>query len=95
MQDRIERAIVIRAPLNRVWTPVTEPGWWISDEDGDRAAQTRPRQGVLELIQAPGLGRFAESWSTASPWASWRTPIRRGCSYGPRKSRMTAANSGW
>ena len=29
MSDRIERSVVIEAPLDRVWDLVTEPGWWV------------------------------------------------------------------
>jgi len=29
MDDRIERDIVINAPLDRVWELVSEPGWWV------------------------------------------------------------------
>lgn len=57
--DRIEREIVIRAPLDRVWPLVAEPGWWIGENDGDRSGQTRTRQGRLEIIADPRLGRFA------------------------------------
>lgn len=30
--DRIERDIVINAPVQRVWELVSEPGWYINDE---------------------------------------------------------------
>ena len=31
--DRIEREILIEAPVERVWTLVTEPGWWVGSGD--------------------------------------------------------------
>ena len=30
--DRIEREITIDAPVDRVWTLVSEPGWYINDK---------------------------------------------------------------
>lgn len=30
--DRIEREILIAAPMERVWPLVAEPGWWVTDE---------------------------------------------------------------
>jgi len=29
--DRIERSIAIAAPVERVWSIVSEPGWWINE----------------------------------------------------------------
>jgi uncharacterized protein YndB with AHSA1/START domain len=56
--DRIEREILIRAPVERVWELVAEPGWWIGDADGDRTGQVRSRQGASEVIEDPRHGRF-------------------------------------
>jgi uncharacterized protein YndB with AHSA1/START domain len=78
--DRIEREIHIRAPVARVWELVSEPGWWISDADGDRSGQTRRREDGLEVVDDPRHGRFpiqvvalqpphraAFRWAFASP----------------------------
>lgn len=54
--DRIEREIVIDAPLGRVWGLVSEPGWWIGD--GDRSGQTIIREGDLVIVEYPPYGRF-------------------------------------
>jgi uncharacterized protein YndB with AHSA1/START domain len=56
VQDKIEREIVIEAPLERVWTLVSEPGWWIGD--GDRSGQRRWKEGDLDIIEDPRYGRF-------------------------------------
>ncbi|GAB3508866.1 SRPBCC domain-containing protein [Amycolatopsis cihanbeyliensis] len=77
--DRIEREILIDAPVERVWSLVTEPGWWISDA-GDRAGRRRWREGDLEVVEDPRYGRFpvrlerteprqyvAYRWSSAFP----------------------------
>ena len=55
--DRIEREILIRAPLDRVWPLVAQPGWWISDGDGDRSGQVRSRDGAHEVLEDPRSGR--------------------------------------
>lgn len=55
-QDKIEREIVINAPVERVWDLVSEPGWWIGD--GDRSAQRRWKEGDLDVIEDPKYGRF-------------------------------------
>ena len=56
VEDKIEREIVINAPLDRVWALVSEPGWWIGD--GDRSGQRRWKEGDLDIIEDPRYGRF-------------------------------------
>lgn len=56
VQDKIEREIVINAPVQRVWELVSEPGWWIGD--GDRSAQRRWKEGDIDIIEDPKYGRF-------------------------------------
>jgi uncharacterized protein YndB with AHSA1/START domain len=55
-EDRIEREILIEAPLERVWDLVSEPGWWIGD--GDRSSQTITREGDLVIVEDPRYGRY-------------------------------------
>lgn len=44
-QDAIERSIDIDAPAERVWTLVSEPGWWIN-EGAYRPHEIEHRDGV-------------------------------------------------
>jgi uncharacterized protein YndB with AHSA1/START domain len=37
-EDRIERETLIAASLERVWSLVTDPGFWVSDEPGPPGA---------------------------------------------------------
>jgi uncharacterized protein YndB with AHSA1/START domain len=55
--DRIEREILINAPVERVWKLVSEPGWWIGD--GDRSNQTVTRRADVVIVEDPRYGRFA------------------------------------
>jgi uncharacterized protein YndB with AHSA1/START domain len=55
--DRIEREILINAPIERAWRLVSEPGWWIGD--GDRSNQTVTRTGDVVIVEDPRYGRFA------------------------------------
>lgn len=54
--DRIEREILIDAPVEGVWRLVSEPGWWIGD--GDRSGQIVTREGDLVVVDYPPYGRF-------------------------------------
>jgi len=54
--DRIEREILIDAPIERVWSLVSEPGWWIGD--GDRSGQVVTREGDLIVVDDPRYGRY-------------------------------------
>src|SRR6266536_2726368 len=54
--DRIEREILVDAPIERVWRLVSEPGWWIGD--GDRSAQDISRDGDLVTVDDPRYGRY-------------------------------------
>lgn len=71
--DRIEREIVIEAPIERVWRLVSEPGWWIGD--GDRSRQVVTRQGDLVVVEYAPYGRFPVlPVSTDAPhYVSFRT----------------------
>ncbi|KOU57313.1 polyketide cyclase [Streptomyces sp. WM4235] len=37
-EDRIEREILIEAPVERVWSLVADPGFWVSDTAGPTGA---------------------------------------------------------
>jgi len=54
--DRIEREILIEAPIERVWALVSEPGWWVGD--GDPSHRTISRQGDVVMVDYPPYGRF-------------------------------------
>lgn len=54
MTDRIEREIRIDAPMERVFSLVSEPGWWI--EDGPQRTVTR--EGDVTVVELPQHGRF-------------------------------------
>ncbi len=48
--DQIERDTVIRAPMERVWSFVSRPGFWVADEAGLPDREARPG----ELLTARG-----------------------------------------
>lgn len=54
--DRIEREILIDAPIEVVWRLVSEPGWWIGD--GDRSDQVITHEGDLVVVDDPRYGRW-------------------------------------
>ena len=54
--DRIEREILIDAPIEQVWRLVSEPGWWIGD--GDPSKRVVSREGDLVVVDYPPYGRF-------------------------------------
>lgn len=55
--DRIEREVVINAPLERVWEFVKVPGWWVG-EGYDVNGSTRRREGDIDVLEDPRYGRF-------------------------------------
>lgn len=45
LPDRIENVVEIQAPLDRVWTLVSAPGWWLGDgPDGIQAPPAATRE---------------------------------------------------
>lgn len=54
--DRIERAIDIDAPAERVWALVTRPGWFIND--GAVIDHTVDRDGDVDIVRDPVHGDF-------------------------------------
>lgn len=55
MADRIERTILIHAPLDRVWDLVTEPGWWVPT---DLPAPLDRTPGAITVRESQKWGRF-------------------------------------
>ena len=70
--DRIEREILIDAPIERVWRLVSEPGWWIGD--GDPSHRVLTREGDLVVVDYSPHGRFPVLPISAHPphYASYR-----------------------
>jgi uncharacterized protein YndB with AHSA1/START domain len=64
-EDRIERDTLIAAPLERVWSLVAEPGFWVSQEasiwGGDEAglAGVEASEGASMMAKNPNLGEVA------------------------------------
>ena len=54
--DRIERDITIDAPVERVWTLVSEPGWYINDNTWTE--HRLERDGDLTTVHDPVHGAF-------------------------------------
>jgi uncharacterized protein YndB with AHSA1/START domain len=55
-QDRIESETLIAAPLERVWTLVAQPGFWVADEAS--LPGTVAREGESMLAKNPEYGEF-------------------------------------
>ncbi|MFD3332746.1 SRPBCC domain-containing protein [Streptomyces sp. NPDC058700] len=55
-EDRIERETLIDAPLERVWTLVAQPGFWVADEAS--VAGTVAREGESMLARNSVHGDF-------------------------------------
>jgi len=55
--DRIERAVEIDAPAERVWALVSEPGWWINGGEALREHRLEERDGLV-LVHDEEHGLF-------------------------------------
>ncbi|MEY9964818.1 uncharacterized protein YndB with AHSA1/START domain [Streptacidiphilus sp. MAP12-16] len=55
-EDRIERETLIEAPLERVWSLVAEPGFWVADKSS--LPGTVATEGALLLAKNPEYGDF-------------------------------------
>ncbi|GAA0376515.1 SRPBCC family protein [Microbispora corallina] len=53
-EDRIEREILIAASLERVWSLVAEPGFWVAEQAS--VAGTVAREGATLVAHNPNLG---------------------------------------
>lgn len=55
-EDRIERETLIAAPLERVWSLVAQPGFWVADEASLRG--TVAREGESMVVKSAEYGEF-------------------------------------
>ncbi|WP_214318224.1 SRPBCC domain-containing protein [Nonomuraea sediminis] len=55
-EDRIERDTLIEAPLERVWSMVAEPGFWVAEEGS--VAGTVAREGETMVAKNSRYGDF-------------------------------------
>ncbi|MDF2709439.1 MAG: polyketide cyclase [Nonomuraea muscovyensis] len=55
-EDRIERETLIAASLERVWSLVAEPGFWVTDEAGVSGAVAE--EGALMVVKNAQHGDF-------------------------------------
>ena len=63
--DRIEKQIDINAPAGRVWTLISEPGWFIYNEEiADHRIET---SGDVSIIHDPKHGSYAFRTVTLDP----------------------------
>ncbi|WP_433438327.1 SRPBCC domain-containing protein [Nonomuraea sp. CA-141351] len=74
-EDRIERETLIAAPLERVWSLVATPGFWVADEA--TVAGTVAEEGASLVAQNPNLGEVSVRVEKVEPptyvayrWAS-------------------------
>jgi uncharacterized protein YndB with AHSA1/START domain len=73
--DRIERETLIEASLERVWSLVATPGFWVAEEAS--VAGTVAREGVCLVARNPNLGEVSVRVERVEPptyvayrWAS-------------------------
>lgn len=76
-QDRIERETLIAAPLERVWSLVAEPGFWVADKGAVSATGAVARAGETTVVNNTQYGPFPVRVETVQPptylayrWAS-------------------------
>lgn len=58
VKDSIERDITIDAPLQKVWTLVSEPGWWINGGNIVPHKIEHKEQGKV-VVEDPDCGQFS------------------------------------
>ena len=82
-EDRIERETLIEAPLERVWSLVAQPGFWVADEatlpgtvarEGESLVAKNAEYGEfpvrVEKVEPPTY--LAYRWASAFPGAELR-----------------------
>ncbi|MDJ0380323.1 SRPBCC domain-containing protein [Streptomyces sp. G-G2] len=58
-ENRIERETLIEASLERVWSLVARPGFWVADEEGLTAIGTgTAEEGEVSLVRNAEYGEF-------------------------------------
>jgi hypothetical protein len=74
MEDRIEHQIAVRATLDRVWSIVTRPGWWLPGSAAEparaagRAAVPWGRERkpwVIDVVRVDPQGYVSFRWASA------------------------------
>ncbi len=55
--DRIERSIDIDASVEKVWSLITRPGWWINEGEVDADPEMH-REGDYDVVVHPKHGTF-------------------------------------
>lgn len=74
--DRIEREVLIDAPVDRVWPLVTEPGWWVGTDtrvapmaEGETTVKHQPEYGDFPVRVETVRPReyVAYRWASAFP----------------------------
>ncbi|NYT96213.1 SRPBCC domain-containing protein [Salinispora sp. H7-4] len=109
-EDRIEREILISAPMERVWSLVAEPGFWVADEatttgtvakEGESMTARNPEYGDfpirVEKVQRPTY--VAYRWASAFPGEDLRednsTLVEFTLSAEGDKTRLRVVESGF
>lgn len=109
-EDRIERETLIAASLDRVWSLVTQPGFWVADKAS--LPGTMAEEGETMLAKNPEYGDFpvrvekvdpqtyvAYRWASAFPGEELRadnsTLVEFTLSTEGDKTRLTVVESGF
>jgi uncharacterized protein YndB with AHSA1/START domain len=105
---KIERDILINAPLDRVWSMVSQPGWWVGADHptveptvGETYLASDPTEGTfptrVEKIDAPRYiaFRWASAFPGATPDDTNSTLIEMTLSTEGDRVRLTVVESGF
>src|SRR5215510_10714904 len=75
-EDRIERDTLIAAPIERVWSLVAQPGFWVNDQapaaavpEGQSVVVNHPEYGdfPVEVVKVESPTYLAYRWASAFP----------------------------
>lgn len=107
-QDRIERDTLIDAPVERVWSLVATPGFWVADpEDGATAVEgghavaRHPEHGEfpVRVVKVEPPTYIAYRWAPATPGAGLTegnsTLVEFTLTAEGDKTRLTVVESGF
>lgn len=108
-EDRIERETLIAAPLERVWSLVAEPGFWVADKaslpgtvarEGETMVAKNSTHGDfpvrVEKVEPPTY--LAYRWASAFPGQELRdnsTPVEFTLTREGDKTRLRVVESGF